>query len=106
MCIRDSEWNVEDLASGAFLRSVRLLGGLSGRGFGGFACDLAGRHAGAFAAAEAGLEGLHEVDDLGVRGFGRGDRDFLAFDLLLDDLEHALADRVLSLIHISEPTRL
>jgi hypothetical protein len=37
---------------------------------------------------------VHEVDDLGLWRLGRGGGDVLAFHLLLDGLEYALADSV------------
>src|SRR5262249_7788529 len=40
---------------------------------------------------KAGLEGLHQIDDLSLRGRRRRDRDFLARYLALDQLEHPLA---------------
>ena len=48
---------------------------------------------------EARLERLHEVDDLGPRGLGRG-RDLLALDLALDRLVVALADLVLVVLGV------
>src|SRR5712692_6863799 len=47
------------------------------------------------AAAEAGLEGLHQVDDLGLRLLGRGGGDLASLDLLLDRGVVTLADLVL-----------
>src|SRR5215213_7915343 len=42
---------------------------------------------------QAGLQRVHEVDDLGL-GWGRFGRDLLAFDFLLNGLEHAFSDGV------------
>ena len=50
---------------------------------------------GLLAGGEAGLQRFHDVDDLVLRLRRRRERDVLAFDLALDQRQHALADFVL-----------
>ena len=67
-----------------------LLGGLGSRGRGG------GLLLGALAAAfQAGLEGLHQIDDLGGGLLGRGGLELLALHLAVDVGQHPLLHLVL-----------
>src|SRR5262245_32641874 len=52
------------------------------------------------ALGQAFFQGLHEVDDLLALGGRRGGGDFLALDLLVDDVEDAIAVLVLVLLRL------